>query len=64
VRPYNCAACSTIATVGGHVVKVASLDTHWYIIPLCERCNAWPGELEVYETTRLISANVGGTCGW
>lgn len=41
-RPKNCSACGCSpfeGLVGGHVQKVISLDTHWYIVPLCKSCN-------------------------
>ncbi len=35
--PSKCAAyrCNHSADVGGHVIKVNSLDKSWYIVPIC-----------------------------
>lgn len=35
--PVKCAAygCSEKAELGGHVIKVNSIDKRWYIVPIC-----------------------------
>ena len=56
--------CSNIAEVGGHVQKADENDKKWYIIPLCKSCNnKRGGELEIYDDTKLVFANVSETCG-
>ncbi len=55
--------CNKIADVGGHVQKSNSASNDWYIIPLCTEHNNKHGqELEISDSTILISANKSLTC--
>lgn len=50
--------------VGGHVQKDSATDKGWYIIPICSSCNAKRGQdLDIDDSTPLVSANVSKTCG-
>ena len=55
--------CPGSATVGGHVQKDSPADRNWYVVPLCDSCNSNRGQdLEIYNTTVLVPANVKETC--
>jgi len=55
--------CNAKAEVGGHVQKIDENDAKWYIVPLCKPCNGRRGEeLDVEDSTHLVSANVSETC--
>lgn len=61
-----CVESSCIKTdlVGAHVQKDSTTDKNWYIIPLCTTHNAKRGEnINIADTTKLVSANVSETCG-
>jgi hypothetical protein len=47
--------------VGAHVKT--SGDDAWYIVPMCAEHNARSGPLFISESTELVPANVGETCG-
>ena len=58
------ASCMEKATLGAHVQKSTSTDSHWYIVPFCSSHNSQKGqELSLYNAPTLISANVSKTCG-
>lgn len=40
--------CTEKATDGAHVQKADSDDRHWYIVPLCHKCNMKPSSEEFY----------------
>lgn len=56
VRLYSCPFCGNVVDyddiVGGHVMKVNSLDKKWYILPICDRCNKQP-DLEAEVTPMM-----------
>jgi hypothetical protein len=55
--------CTKSADVGAHVQKADSTDKNWYIIPLCIGHNSSTGgELEIMDSTVLVSANTSETC--
>lgn len=56
-------SCLSAPEVGAHVQK-ASGSADWYIIPLCKAHNKTSKELEVSDSTTLVSANRGKTCGY
>ena len=44
--------------VGAHVRKAGSSDEKWYIVPLCETCNALNSDVEIdIGNTRLVEVN-------
>lgn len=47
--------CTCIATDGAHIQLVNNEDHHWYIVPLCHKCNCQFGE-EMEVTGPLVSA--------
>ena len=47
--------------VGAHV-QLTSIDMNWYIVPLCKKHNAAIGILELFQSTKIISANIKETC--
>lgn len=56
--------CIQKPEVGAHVQKDSSVDSNWYIIPLCKTHNSKTGEsIEVVDSTKFVSANVSETCG-
>ncbi len=56
--------CLSKPEVGAHVQKYGSTDRSWYIVPLCKACNGKTGQtLTISDTVKLVSANVGDTCG-
>ena len=55
--------CNHSSDVGGHVIKIGSLDDAWYIVPLCYWHNCVDTELIIRNTAALIPANVRLTCG-
>lgn len=56
--------CPQKPEVGAHVQMDSSIDSSWYIIPLCKTHNAETGRaLTVNDSVSLVSANVGKTCG-
>lgn len=59
-----CAEISCIETAidGAHVQKTSG-GRDWYIIPLCRSHNKVQQELEIGDSTTLVSANVAMTCG-
>lgn len=61
---YCCVnSCTGKDLVGGHVQKDSSTDKSWYIIPICKTCNGKQGEdLDISDTTVLVSANQSETC--
>lgn len=58
---YNCASKSIL---GGHVIKCASTDKNWYIIPLCVKHNS--SQLtdcyQLKKNIQFVPANVSKTC--
>src|SRR5271154_6176419 len=54
--------CMRKPELGAHVQKVGSMDTSWYIIPLCVRHSIKADFLEIVDTTTLVSAHVNDTC--
>ena len=60
----RCAAlgCGDKATLGGHVIKVASADRGRYIIPICDACNKRDEEYELNQGTKLAPASKLVTC--
>jgi hypothetical protein len=56
--------CFNTDLVGAHVREGGdSHDLRWYICPLCIWHNMHPGDLEVSDQVRLVSANEKETCG-
>lgn len=56
-------ACTKKAEVGAHVLKADSNDKNWYIVPMCKDHNGLLGEeIEVMDSTVLVSANTAETC--
>jgi hypothetical protein len=56
--------CMYKPEVGAHVQKDSYTDTSWYISPLCRPHNAETGKtLYIKDSMKLVSANVGQTCG-
>lgn len=55
--------CRQNAEHGAHVQKDDENDNNWYIIPLCASHNLKADELQIMDTTTLVSANVSNTCG-
>lgn len=56
--------CVSKVSVGAHVQSANAGDDAWYIVPLCAEHNANVGqELNISGAIRLVSANVGDTCG-
>jgi hypothetical protein len=56
--------CFNRNLVGAHVREGGdSHDLRWYICPLCIWHNMHPGDLEVSDQVRLVSANEKETCG-
>ncbi len=56
--------CTAAPEVGAHVQKDNSSDGSWYIIPLCKTHNGQTNKsLIVNDYIKLVSANVGQTCG-
>lgn len=53
-KAYYCgtSGCFRTDLVGAHVMKVNSLDKHYYITPLCSKCNQRHDEF--YVTTELV----------
>jgi hypothetical protein len=66
-RPsYLCAniVCAGSPVVGGHVIKIGnSMDSRWYIVPLCSSCNHKEEEFEVSGNVRLVPASLSLKCG-
>ena len=54
--------CRNTDLVGAHVLKANSQDQKWYIYPLCKKHNHHIGELEVFNSYKLVSANKKETC--
>jgi hypothetical protein len=54
--------CLNKDLVGAHVQQANSSDNKWYIYPLCNSHNHSTGELEVYDSYKLASANKKETC--
>ncbi len=64
--PPHCpeARCIDKPTVGAHIQLGGLMGgNEWYIIPLCQSHNRSVARLEVSNSIRLVSANVGQTCG-
>lgn len=64
--PSYCAekTCTRKPEVGAHVQKLNSADKAWYIVPFCQEHNGQTGKsIEIVDSVRLVSANVGDTCG-
>jgi len=63
--PICCPAgsCMNQDLVGAHVQKSDSSDGKWYIYPLCSVHNQSTGDLEVFDSYKLVSANKKETCG-
>lgn len=62
--PVN--GCTKKPEVGAHVQKESpfNLDKSWYIVPLCNDCNAQTGgSMEIDDSIALVPANVSETCG-
>jgi len=50
--------CKHRASIGGHVQKDSPTDKNWYVVPLCEECNAKTGhDLDIWDMARLVPAN-------
>lgn len=46
------------ADVGAHVRKADSSDGKWYIVPLCETCNAFSSDVEIdIGNTPMVEVN-------
>ena len=46
------------ADVGAHVRKAGSSDEKWYIVPLCETCNAFSSDVEIdIGNTPMVEVN-------
>jgi len=55
--------CGNKPEVGAHVQKNSSYDKNWYIIPICQDCNAKTySSLEISDYITLVSANKSETC--
>jgi len=44
--------------VGAHVQKAYSTDQHWYIVPLCSKCNQREEPFEVDEELVPVPSNL------
>ena len=56
--------CVSKTEVGAHVQSADPADEGWYVIPLCRAHSVQTGEnLNISEGIRLVSADVGKTCG-
>ena len=49
--------CGDKAEVGAHVKKVSSLDSSWYIVPLCSGCNQQEDEFELKCEVNPVKVN-------
>lgn len=45
------------------MIKASGDDSSWYIVPMCESHNQDSNILDIYDDTKLVSANVANTCG-
>jgi hypothetical protein len=58
---YQCfvSGCKNKRTVAGRVQKSNPSDANWYVVPLCEECNARLGEdLDIWDLAMLVPVNV------
>ena len=55
--------CLGKAEVGAHVQRNSLTDLAWYIVPLCNACNAKTVPFDIADDTTLVSGNVSETCG-
>lgn len=46
--------CAKEVAVGGHVHYSNYPIREWYIVPLCEPCNALDGEFEIWRSTPMV----------
>jgi len=61
---YPVFGCNNKPEVGAHVQKDDSIDSGWYIVPLCKVHNGQTGmSLNISDSIILVSANVSATCG-
>jgi hypothetical protein len=63
--PNRCSVmnCNNNLEVGAHVQKDGSYDKNWYIVPICQDCNAKTySSLEISDYITLVSANKSETC--
>ena len=54
-------SCLKKDLVGAHVKKATGNDNKWYIVPLCSAHNKSTGEIEISDSTTLVSANKSET---
>jgi hypothetical protein len=59
----SAAGCGSGATVGGHVIRVRHPDRTWYIIPLCDECNARGEAYEIASYVQPVPARELPSCG-
>jgi hypothetical protein len=55
-------SCTGKDLVGAHVQKADTMDSDWYIIPLCQAHSKMQGEIEVSDNYKLVSADTLETC--
>jgi hypothetical protein len=62
--PSTCreVTCMNAPDVGAHVQKDSQTDRSWYIVPLCNKHNAKATEMNIMDSSVLVSANVSHTC--
>ena len=61
---YGCfvVGCKNRRSVGGLVQKDRTMDTSWYIVPLCEECNSKSGQdLDIWDLAMLVPIHAGAT---
>jgi hypothetical protein len=59
----SAAGCGNGATVGGHIIRVRHPDRNWYIIPLCDECNARGEAYGIASHVQLVPARALPSCG-
>jgi hypothetical protein len=58
---YQCfvSGCKNKRSVAGLVQRASASDPNWYVVPLCEECNAHIGQdLEIWDLAMLVPVNV------
>lgn len=63
--PYYCpvVGCAEDDLTGALVQIVSSVDSGWYVVPLCKKhCEQKESALEIDDYCKLVSANVSMTC--
>ncbi|MFA5548640.1 MAG: hypothetical protein WDA10_08895, partial [Porticoccaceae bacterium] len=56
--------CRNFSDVGAHIQTSGGLlGSKWAIVPMCHEHNQAAGQLDIYDDTRMVSANVSETCG-